>query len=51
MTPKVKFGVTPRPPPPIKLKYGIKGRIRSCEFLRIFAYTDDGLFQVRSDKG
>ncbi len=25
----------------------VKGRIRSCRFLRIFTYTDDGLFQVR----
>ena len=24
--------------------YGIMGRIRSCRFLRIFTYTDDGLF-------
>ena len=30
---------------------GVKGRIRSCGFLRIFTYTNDGLFKVRLGKG
>ncbi len=41
----------PRPPAIIvnenyihNIKYGSRKKIRSCRFLRIFTYTDDGYF-------